>query len=648
MRKRACLKGVMDQKKKALLVSQELFFAKTLAGNDKTKRDRALKKLHRWLYSKTRDTVSGFTEEDFMRIWKGLFYCMWMSDKPLVQEEVAENISNLIHSVGEGDSCFIKCFFVIMVNEWNGIDQHRLDKFQMLFRRFLRQSLEWGRKKEWSNSLPTLVSLWEETVLKPVGSTHGVPIGLLLHFCDIFLEELAKIVDENGLPPSSDTVIQFLRPFARLLAKNDDPRISKSVTETVFNYLMRQSDVGLDYEELKKKGLHLKERELMEEDEGIGDEDGAAEEEEDEEEIEEDEQEVLLGAKDPRAGGVDVVLPQLDVDLDDLAIMLEEEVKDPSVRPKLRRRVEDLAKRFRSLTKGYYPLGVGPLPDLDWKRSQRSKAIKNAALDLLNEEEEFLKSELGHYGPVEEEEPKKICNGKIPKEGQKNGRKRKRGKRKPYSERRRAAKAKVEENGVDEVKPRRVSPRMCTKKQELEPPLKKRRSICEGWQVGELKLTPKRKSAGSGIVGGEWSVENSASKGKVKEVKKSTKSPKQKQTVEDVQNGETEIVIRKLRPNPFSPFTKKITPKTTRKEEILKGSASKLKTPSSDKRVKIVLSRNLAQETHEYQKSLRDSPAIPFDPSKVPTQGVLKATSSPIMLNPFYRTSPRRQKIIFP
>lgn len=29
--------------------------------------------------------VAAFTEEDFMRLWKGLFYSMWMSDKPLIQ-----------------------------------------------------------------------------------------------------------------------------------------------------------------------------------------------------------------------------------------------------------------------------------------------------------------------------------------------------------------------------------------------------------------------------------------------------------------------------------------------------------------------------------------------------------------------------------
>ena len=31
-----------------------------------------------------------------LRIWKGLFYCLWMSDKPLVQEELAKNIAELL------------------------------------------------------------------------------------------------------------------------------------------------------------------------------------------------------------------------------------------------------------------------------------------------------------------------------------------------------------------------------------------------------------------------------------------------------------------------------------------------------------------------------------------------------------------------
>jgi len=27
----------------------------------------------------------GLAEEELLKLWKGLFYCMWFSDKPLVQ-----------------------------------------------------------------------------------------------------------------------------------------------------------------------------------------------------------------------------------------------------------------------------------------------------------------------------------------------------------------------------------------------------------------------------------------------------------------------------------------------------------------------------------------------------------------------------------
>ena len=32
-----------------------------------------------------------------MKLWKGLFYCMWMCDKPVIQEELADQISDMAH-----------------------------------------------------------------------------------------------------------------------------------------------------------------------------------------------------------------------------------------------------------------------------------------------------------------------------------------------------------------------------------------------------------------------------------------------------------------------------------------------------------------------------------------------------------------------
>ena len=60
---------------------------------------------------------------------------MWMSDKPLVQEELAESLGSLVrcfdHDVPVAMQ-FFKAFLVTMGNEWFGIDRWRLDKFMMV------------------------------------------------------------------------------------------------------------------------------------------------------------------------------------------------------------------------------------------------------------------------------------------------------------------------------------------------------------------------------------------------------------------------------------------------------------------------------------------------------------------------------------
>ena len=72
-----------------------------------------------------------------MRLWKGLYYCFWMSDKPLVQEELAESIGSMTVCFGMNSSSaflFISCFVRTMGREWVGIDRWRMDKFMMLIR----------------------------------------------------------------------------------------------------------------------------------------------------------------------------------------------------------------------------------------------------------------------------------------------------------------------------------------------------------------------------------------------------------------------------------------------------------------------------------------------------------------------------------
>ncbi len=83
------------------------------------------------LFTETRSEV----EPNIVRVWKALFYCMWMADKPLPQEQLAEQISNLVPIVGIKPNVlviFVEWFFRTISREWNWIDRFRLDKFMMV------------------------------------------------------------------------------------------------------------------------------------------------------------------------------------------------------------------------------------------------------------------------------------------------------------------------------------------------------------------------------------------------------------------------------------------------------------------------------------------------------------------------------------
>ncbi|RZC42974.1 Nop52, Sulfatase, Phosphodiest and/or Metalloenzyme domain containing protein [Asbolus verrucosus] len=336
-------KNDKKQVKKVLLVAQELKLARVLAGNNKTSRDRALKSLKKWFQN--RSTAIPFSEGDFLRLWKGLFYSMWMSDKPLVQEECAENISSLVHALPlSGALLFFKCGMTILMNEWFGIDQLRLDKFLMFVRRLLRQSLFVLKNENWSQeSVRKYTEALSETILN---TQKQRPMGLLMHFIEIYLEELAK-VSTGALPPYLMT--DFLRPFIKELAFSDDPRIIDHIRRHVFVYLIRQSDLGLEYQEKYQAWRNL----------GFpGSIDSMKKVEVSDEEEEEAEEEEETNVYDPRAGRVNVNLSQLKFHSKAIAKALTECKFAKATNSKSRKCLGDLAEHFKKMASGIYPLGV--------------------------------------------------------------------------------------------------------------------------------------------------------------------------------------------------------------------------------------------------------------------------------------------------
>ncbi|XP_062344132.1 ribosomal RNA processing protein 1 homolog B isoform X1 [Cinclus cinclus] len=239
----------------------EVQFAQRLAANEKRIRDRALKKLRGYIGVRTQRPAGGFSQEELLKIWKGLFYCMWMQDKPLLQEELAANISQLIHVFQntEARHLFIQTFWQTMNREWNGIDNLRLDKYYMLMRLILRQSFEVLKRNEWDEGLiEALLQLLMKEVMDPDSNS---PTGIKFHFIDIYLDELAKV---GAKELTADQNLKFIEPFCKIAAKSKDRRVLHAVASGVFEMIVDQSPFAIE-DLMKELGTKSDEEDVSEE-----------------------------------------------------------------------------------------------------------------------------------------------------------------------------------------------------------------------------------------------------------------------------------------------------------------------------------------------------------------------------------------------
>lgn len=155
-------------------------FARALASPDKEIRDKTLKSLIKYASS-----LKEITDLEMLKLWKALYYCMWLSDKAPIQQELAGSISELFHSFKSKDvgMLYYRMFYRTMIREWSLLDQHRINKFYYLIRLMLREGLLSMQKSGWTEEgINGLMNILEEEVLTKT------PNGLRLHMSDIFLQ----------------------------------------------------------------------------------------------------------------------------------------------------------------------------------------------------------------------------------------------------------------------------------------------------------------------------------------------------------------------------------------------------------------------------------------------------------------------------
>uniref|UniRef100_A0A2A4JQ96 Ribosomal RNA processing protein 1 homolog n=1 Tax=Heliothis virescens TaxID=7102 RepID=A0A2A4JQ96_HELVI len=618
---------IKPKKEHVLVVAQEIKFARLLSGNEKKTRDRVLKSLKKWLLNCFEKGYE-FKEDDFIRVWKGLFYAVWMSDKPLIQEELCENISAILdvfpaqqlrHAL-----LMYKAGLRVLATEWYGLDQHRTDKFLMLVRRYLRASLRCLLRSGWSEHSCQMYAnvLAGSDGIFALKTPHYArnAMSMLLHIVDCYLEEIAKMGCPEGGPEALELVTD---------SEDDDEQNGDENTDTE--------------DESTSKPL------------------------------------------DPRAGRVDVELSPLPVPAAQLAALLRQLLAKAS--STTHRRVRICLQRFEQLSRDEYPLRVrtpdaeDSAPPLKHKKSAHSLhalekkllaasdelALRglsrkhrkrllaktragNSIVEEVDAARQTLSTEATNNGwQVETAEPE----AKKPKQANKENKKRNNDNKVAVATKKRKVDVKVNGDATD----------TSITVEHIETGAKNNKNVAnkldnakvkknlENGDKNKAKLSKKSKDNVPKVIeNGVQSntikpkvipvdnkpngVDNKNNKKQQKNIEKPTQNGKNKKQenstkVENItKNKSPTLVVNKV----------KQFQKQTKKTENVK--SNHFDTP---KKVKFALKNNSMQQPVDYYKSVRQSPSIPFDSSKMPSKTNLKP-STPSPINPFFKKKLRLKK----
>lgn len=180
-------------------------FAKALVDPDNSKRDKILRSLTSYTTS-----IQEMTELEMLRLWKSLYLCLWLSDKFLVQRQLAEHISSLVHTFSKNKlkHLFLTCYFRTILREWALLDQHRVEKFYYLGRMMIRDMFAELSRSKWKDvQIDAMTNILENEVL------HKTPNGVRFHLVDIYIEELSAWGEEL----SSKKFLKVISPFSKAL-----------------------------------------------------------------------------------------------------------------------------------------------------------------------------------------------------------------------------------------------------------------------------------------------------------------------------------------------------------------------------------------------------------------------------------------------
>ncbi|KAJ5204364.1 uncharacterized protein N7498_005243 [Penicillium cinerascens] len=293
---------------------QKTPFVRDLASSDRKVRDKAVESLTLFLRSR-----NDLTLVELLKLWKGLFFCFYHSDRPLTQQALARTLSySLVPSLPQATvHRFLRAFWITIGRDYHSLDRLRLDKYLLLIRCYVgvafeifvkgnktqksedgkkrkREDAKGGRGKKqkkqkeveapaeeetgdsdgkWAN-LEAYISIIEEGPLCPMnfdpdqpskpevdeGNPNFVPMphgpdGLRYHLVDIWVDELEKVLEFDEDEESNRKILGDV-PMELILRP-----LEKLRTESPYKPVRTRAAEALDDDRLVEWGIRERKNE---------------------------------------------------------------------------------------------------------------------------------------------------------------------------------------------------------------------------------------------------------------------------------------------------------------------------------------------------------------------------------------------------
>ncbi|SPQ23936.1 3e179ca4-427f-4be6-84b0-c6a3c5a82050 [Thermothielavioides terrestris] len=233
-----------------MATQQSMPFIKNLASSDRKIRTSALSSLRAFLSA--RQVASALTPLDILKLWKGLFYALWMCDRAIPQQNLCNELADLIYVLPrEAAAPWLRGFWATMSREWTGIDVLRMEKFLLLVRRVVGAGFKWMRKDggsaakggsawdasrvddvlgllgEWPFALEEEARI-EQTLEGDGQISQKIAVGLRLHVLDIWVDEAEKAgLLEDGDEAAQEIIQRISEQIDALEQATTSPAKSK-------------------------------------------------------------------------------------------------------------------------------------------------------------------------------------------------------------------------------------------------------------------------------------------------------------------------------------------------------------------------------------------------------------------------------------